>query len=156
MDGCQINRISNITNQLYHLSTLSFSKLVFRHKIRFFYFRYQIFLTFYSNRLEGKFPEISKMPNLVTLDLSFNYIGGDLPDSISNLIYLEYLNVCNNQLSGNISSLQNLNNLQTIALNNNYVSFHHITIIFPENSRNCTNKFQRDFHEDSRKFPRKF
>ncbi|XP_040381139.1 tyrosine-sulfated glycopeptide receptor 1-like [Oryza brachyantha] len=75
-----------------------------------------------SNRIEGSLdPErISKLINLVTLDVSYNLLTGELPDSISRISKLEELRVANNNFTGTLpSALSNWTSLRYIDLRSN-------------------------------------
>mmetsp|Transcript_15785 Transcript_15785/g.47378 ORF Transcript_15785/g.47378 Transcript_15785/m.47378 type:complete len:190 (-) Transcript_15785:85-654(-) len=58
-----------------------------------------------------------------TLWLSFNQLGGSIPDSIGNLQSLEQLQLFNNQLNGSIpDSIGNLSELKFLLLDTNQLS----------------------------------
>ncbi|XP_078153567.1 putative LRR receptor-like serine/threonine-protein kinase At1g56140 [Carex rostrata] len=65
--------------------------------------------------------DFSKFKNLTLLDLSFNNITGELPQSLFNLISLTYLFLGNNSLSGSLPS-EKINGLVNIDLSYNLLS----------------------------------
>ncbi|TKW37962.1 hypothetical protein SEVIR_1G083600v4 [Setaria viridis] len=77
-------------------------------------------LSFPNNQLEGSLGNISKLKNLVTLNLERNRFSGDIPDSIGELKRLEQIHLGNNNMSGELpSTLTNCTNLITIDLKSN-------------------------------------
>ncbi|KAF8685354.1 hypothetical protein HU200_043978 [Digitaria exilis] len=77
-------------------------------------------LSFPNNYLEGSLGDISRLKNLVTLNLEGNGFGGDIPDSIGELKKLEEIHLGNNDMSGELpSTLINCTNLTTIDLKSN-------------------------------------
>jgi len=80
-------------------------------------------LSFPNNQLEGSLSSISKLINLVTLDLGGNGFGGNIPDSIGELKRLEEIHLDYNHMSGDLpSTLSNCRNLITIDLKSNNFS----------------------------------
>ncbi|KAL6629148.1 hypothetical protein ACP70R_028913 [Stipagrostis hirtigluma subsp. patula] len=80
-------------------------------------------LSFPNNQLEGSLSSISRLTNLVTLDLEGNGIRGNIPDSIGELRRLEEIHLDHNQMSEELpSTLSNCTNLITIDLKNNSFS----------------------------------
>ncbi|KAL6888500.1 hypothetical protein ACP4OV_009526 [Aristida adscensionis] len=80
-------------------------------------------ISFPNNQLEGSISSISRLTNLVTLDLGGNGFGGNIPDSIGELHILEELHLNSNNMSGELpSTLSNCKNLITIDLKNNNFS----------------------------------
>ncbi|CAO2044576.1 unnamed protein product [Urochloa humidicola] len=77
-------------------------------------------LSFPNNQLEGSLGDISKLKNLVTLNLERNGFSGDIPDSIGELKRLEEIHLGNNNMSGELpSTLINCTSLITIDLKSN-------------------------------------
>uniref|UniRef100_A0A0E0HIA8 non-specific serine/threonine protein kinase n=1 Tax=Oryza nivara TaxID=4536 RepID=A0A0E0HIA8_ORYNI len=76
-----------------------------------------------SNQIEGRLdhPEcIAKLTNLVTLDLSYNLLAGELPESISQITKLEELRLIHNNLTGKLPpALSNWTSLRCIDLRSN-------------------------------------
>ncbi|VAI55569.1 unnamed protein product [Triticum turgidum subsp. durum] len=73
-----------------------------------------------NNWLEGALNGITKLTNLVTLDLGGNKISGNIPDAIGELKSLEELHLEQNHMSGELpSSLSNCTHLTTIILKGN-------------------------------------
>ncbi|XP_062218229.1 tyrosine-sulfated glycopeptide receptor 1-like [Phragmites australis] len=80
-------------------------------------------LSFPNNRLGGSLGGISKLTNLVTLDLGGNWLRGNIPDSIGQLKRLEEIHLDHNNMSGELpSTLSNCISLVTIDLKNNTFS----------------------------------
>lgn len=98
-----------------------------------------------SNKLVGGFPELGSLKNLYFLDASNNAIsgelpsyfptslvqislrnnslGGNLPESIRNLVYLQVMDLSHNQLSGPVpSTIFNHPSLQQLTLSFNQFS----------------------------------
>ncbi|KAM3240106.1 hypothetical protein ACQJBY_053659 [Aegilops geniculata] len=83
------------------------------------------YLSFRNNHLNGVLDSvhITKLRNLVTLDLGGNNFSGKIPDSIGQLKKLEELHLDNNKLSGELpSALSNCTNLVAIDLKKNNFS----------------------------------
>ncbi|VAI43929.1 unnamed protein product [Triticum turgidum subsp. durum] len=83
------------------------------------------YLSFRNNHLNGVLDgvRITKLRNLVTLDLGGNNFSGEIPDSIGQLKKLEEFHLDNNKLSGELpSALSNCTNLVAIDLKNNNFS----------------------------------
>ncbi|XP_048537170.1 tyrosine-sulfated glycopeptide receptor 1-like [Triticum urartu] len=73
-----------------------------------------------SNGLEGAINGISKLKNLITLDLGGNGLSGSIPESIGDLKRLEELHLEHNNMSGELPpALSNCTNLVTIDLKSN-------------------------------------
>ena len=66
-----------------------------------------------SNYITGEIPEcIGDLVNLNYLDLGWNQLYGEIPESIGNLTDLTYFNILYNQFSGEIpETIGNLSNL---------------------------------------------
>ncbi|CAL5023968.1 unnamed protein product [Urochloa decumbens] len=80
-------------------------------------------LSFPNNRLEGSLSGISKLVNLVTLDLGGNEFSGNIPDSIGGLNKLKEIHLDYNNMSGELpSTLSNCTSLITIDLKRNNFS----------------------------------
>jgi Leucine-rich repeat (LRR) protein len=80
-------------------------------------------LSLYDNQLEGTVHGISKLTDLVTLDLGGNDLSGNIPDSIGDLNKLEELHLYQNSMSGELpSTLSKCKNLMIIDLKINYFS----------------------------------
>ncbi|EFJ38110.1 hypothetical protein SELMODRAFT_74208 [Selaginella moellendorffii] len=76
-----------------------------------------------SNKLTGKFPRLSMrdMPMLNLLDLSFNYLTGELPAVLETSQSLVKLNLASNRLSGTLPlQLGQLQNLTDLDLSSNF------------------------------------
>lgn len=74
------------------------------------------------NMLSGNIPDsLADLSRLQALDLSFNIeLGGDIPASLGSLTQLRDLNLANNRLTGNIpDSLGNLSQLHSLGLSGN-------------------------------------
>uniref|UniRef100_A0A453ND79 Leucine-rich repeat-containing N-terminal plant-type domain-containing protein n=1 Tax=Aegilops tauschii subsp. strangulata TaxID=200361 RepID=A0A453ND79_AEGTS len=83
------------------------------------------YLSFRNNHLNGVLDgvHITKLRNLVTLDLGGNNFSGEIPDSIGQLKKLEEFHLDNNNLSGELpSALSNCTNLIAIDLKKNNFS----------------------------------
>ncbi len=80
-----------------------------------------IYLDLSLTSLEGPIPEgISKLTNLTYLDLSYNKHEGPIPEGISNLTNLNYLYLSNNELTGAIpEGFSKLTNLDSGDLGGN-------------------------------------
>ncbi|GFY92210.1 hypothetical protein Acr_08g0006060 [Actinidia rufa] len=80
-----------------------------------------IFLSVSGNQLGGEIPDsIGEMLSLQVIDLSRNHLTGRIPSSIGNCSYLKALDLGNNNLSRVIpGSLGELNQLQSLHLVNN-------------------------------------
>ncbi|XP_040376512.1 tyrosine-sulfated glycopeptide receptor 1-like [Oryza brachyantha] len=80
-------------------------------------------LSFPNNRLEESINGITKLINLVTLDLGGNKLIGSIPHSIGQLKRLEELHLNSNNMSGELpSTLSDCTNLVTIDLKSNSFS----------------------------------
>ncbi|VAI55500.1 unnamed protein product [Triticum turgidum subsp. durum] len=83
------------------------------------------YLSFRNNHLNGVLDgvHITKLRNLVALDLGGNNFSGKIPDSIGQLKKLEEFHLDNNNLSGELpSALSNCTNLVAIDLKKNNFS----------------------------------
>ncbi|KAF8685362.1 hypothetical protein HU200_043986 [Digitaria exilis] len=77
-------------------------------------------LSFPNNQIKGSLHGISKLINLVTLDLGWNELQGNIPDSIGELKRLEEIRLDYNQMSGELpSTLGACTNLRSINLMSN-------------------------------------
>ncbi|XP_010486728.1 PREDICTED: receptor-like protein 12 [Camelina sativa] len=76
--------------------------------------------------LHGRFhanSSLQNLPFLTTLDLSYNNLTGQIPDSIGNLSHLINLRLAGNHFSGRIpSSIGNLTQLTSLDLSQNQLS----------------------------------
>ncbi|KAF8685355.1 hypothetical protein HU200_043979 [Digitaria exilis] len=90
-------------------------------------------LSFQNNQLEGSLSSISKLINLVTLDLGGNGFGGNIPDSHRNIITID---LKNNNFSGELTKVNfsNLSNLKTLDL-----VWNNFTGTIPESIYSCSN-----------------
>ncbi|EEE57482.1 hypothetical protein OsJ_07743 [Oryza sativa Japonica Group] len=80
-------------------------------------------LWFPNNQLEGSIIGITKLKNLVTIDLGENRLNGSIPNSIGQLKTLEKLNLEYNNMFGELpSSLGNCTKLMTMNLGGNNLS----------------------------------
>ena len=77
-----------------------------------------------SNYLSGDIPpEFTKFVGLRFLNLSRNHLSGGIPKDIGNLVILETLDLSLNELSGSIpSSISELLSLNLLNLSNNHLS----------------------------------
>ncbi|RLN17421.1 hypothetical protein C2845_PM02G07590 [Panicum miliaceum] len=77
-----------------------------------------------SNFLSGEIPtELSNLQGLKFVNLSRNHLSGGIPKDIGNLTFLESLDLSVNQLSGPIpSSITNLMSLSSLNLSSNNLS----------------------------------
>jgi Leucine-rich repeat (LRR) protein len=75
-----------------------------------------------SNYLSGDIPpELTKLVGLRFLNLSRNCLSGGIPKDIGNLVVLETLDLSLNELSGSIpSSISELMSLNSLNLSNNH------------------------------------
>ncbi|KAI5056073.1 hypothetical protein GOP47_0029594 [Adiantum capillus-veneris] len=71
------------------------------------------------NELGGELPDTLQSPVLVELDLSTNFFTGPIPHSISSSAALRLLNISCNALSGTLPPLTHLTNLRGLYLFNN-------------------------------------
>jgi Leucine-rich repeat (LRR) protein len=76
----------------------------------------------YQNGLAGTIPDLSVLTQLITLNLGYNQLSGNIPSSLNNLSQLTVLNLKINQLDGAIPDLSNLTNLVELYLANNYLN----------------------------------
>ncbi|KAL1085059.1 hypothetical protein V6Z11_D08G024100 [Gossypium hirsutum] len=75
------------------------------------------------NKLVGPIDRIQKPSSIQEVDLSYNNIGGPIPDSIFNLVNLTRLDLSSNNLSGPIpGSIFDLVNLSSLYLSSNNLS----------------------------------
>ncbi|PRQ18575.1 putative non-specific serine/threonine protein kinase [Rosa chinensis] len=77
-----------------------------------------------SNYLVGEIPEsITRLTNLISLNLSRNNLTGKLPENFGNMQKLESLDLSRNQISGHIpTSFSSLHFLGVLDLSNNQLS----------------------------------
>ncbi|XP_042487479.1 LRR receptor-like serine/threonine-protein kinase EFR [Macadamia integrifolia] len=77
-----------------------------------------------GNYLVGEFPgAITNLVGLIVLNLSRNYISGHIPEKIANMYRLESLDISNNHLSGNIPlSMASMTYLGSLNFTNNNFS----------------------------------
>ncbi|GFQ06323.1 phytosulfokine receptor 1, partial [Phtheirospermum japonicum] len=85
---------------------------------------YVVNLDLSSNYLVGDIPpELTNLAALVSLNLSHNHLGGIIPRKIGDIKSLESLDLSGNNLSGTIpESLSKLNYLSFLSLSNNDLS----------------------------------
>ncbi|KAG0093225.1 hypothetical protein BGZ92_006887 [Podila epicladia] len=78
------------------------------------------------NGLVGLVPDIlSKLVNLMILDLSSNELEGQIPESYSNLTRLERFDIGSNKITGPFPvSVTKMINIQELVLKNNYFAGH--------------------------------
>ncbi|KAH0929951.1 hypothetical protein HID58_015678, partial [Brassica napus] len=67
-------------------------------------------------------PQLGKLTNLESLDLSHMGLPGEIPSSISSLNRLTKLDLSDNELTGTFSPLLNLSRLSSLSLSNNLLS----------------------------------
>ncbi|WCJ30145.1 Leucine-rich receptor-like protein kinase family protein [Euphorbia peplus] len=81
----------------------------------------KLYLNLSSNFLQGDLPlELSKMDMVLSIDLSSNNLSGSIPTQLGNCIALEYLNLSGNVLQGLLpSSLGKLPYLQQLDVSSN-------------------------------------
>ncbi|KAF0904564.1 hypothetical protein E2562_035458 [Oryza meyeriana var. granulata] len=75
-----------------------------------------------SNQIEGQLDptRIAKLTNLVTLDLAYNVLTGELPESIGQLTKLEELRLGHNDITGTLPpALSNWTSLRCLDLQSN-------------------------------------
>eukprot|EP01041_Mallomonas_annulata_P012046 gene12046-25242_t len=80
------------------------------------------YISFSGNMIEGQLKDesISSLIKLRQLDLSFNTLSGNIPNSFQNLTKLLDLNLSGNKFTGILpNSISNLTNLKTLKLYNN-------------------------------------
>ncbi|KAJ8442038.1 hypothetical protein Cgig2_007876 [Carnegiea gigantea] len=77
-----------------------------------------------NNKLEGPIPDgVSNLTDLVFLNLSQNRLNGSITPKISQLTSLQFLDLSNNQLGGEIpTSLSKVSSLEILDLSNNNLS----------------------------------
>ncbi|GAB4825872.1 hypothetical protein Ancab_040342 [Ancistrocladus abbreviatus] len=78
-----------------------------------------------SNNLYGSFPDITRFPSLIELDISHNQLTGSLPEDFGQLSNLDFLYMSSNLLVGIISEvhLSNLSRLKSLDLSFNNIAF---------------------------------
>ncbi|CAN6237163.1 unnamed protein product [Urochloa humidicola] len=80
-------------------------------------------LSFPNNQLKGSLSNISKLKNLITLNLEGNGFVGNIPSSIGELQRLKRIHLDSNNMSGEVPlTLSNCTNLITIDLKRNNFS----------------------------------
>ncbi|KAL6603595.1 hypothetical protein ACP70R_043956 [Stipagrostis hirtigluma subsp. patula] len=73
-----------------------------------------------SNQIQGSLERIAKLTNLVRLNLAYNALTGELPESISQLPKLEELRLGHNNLTGTLPpALSNWTGLRCLDLRSN-------------------------------------
>ncbi|ORX45224.1 L domain-like protein [Piromyces finnis] len=86
-------------------------------------FEQLISLSLKNNKISGSLPDLSKLTNLKSLDLSENKFEGDIPNTYASLTNLNTLILSNNHLSGTLPEwINSLNNLEILWINDN--NFH--------------------------------
>lgn len=76
-----------------------------------------------STNSNGELPqELGLLSGLKTLDLSGNFITGEIPDHYYDLSYLQILRLKQNSLSGQLQSFKNLESLRALDLSKNEFS----------------------------------
>ncbi|TXG54029.1 hypothetical protein EZV62_019285 [Acer yangbiense] len=77
-----------------------------------------------NNNINGTIPqELTQLTQLLYLNLSSNLLSGKIPFTIGGLFNLETLDLSNNNIGGLIpTELRNCSNLNTLALNNNIIN----------------------------------
>lgn len=77
-------------------------------------------LSFKSNNLTGRIPDMSRLVNLKSLYLNHNRLNGKFPDSLSSLHRLKIIVLSGNSLSGEIpANLVNVTRLYALLLDGN-------------------------------------
>ncbi|KAG2286051.1 hypothetical protein Bca52824_045655 [Brassica carinata] len=94
--------------------TLNANSSLFRlHHLRYLVLSHNYFDSF------PFLPQLGKLTNLESLDLSHMGLPGELPSSISSLNRLTKLDLSDNELTGTFSPLLNLSRLSFLSLSNN-------------------------------------
>jgi hypothetical protein len=89
-----------------------------------------------NDYLKGQFPDLSCSTFLRILDLSYCFLRGPIPLSLSNLTYLTSLRLIENNLEGSIpSSLLTHPHLTSLSLKNNLLISGQIRNVFPQSNR---------------------
>lgn len=90
-------------------------------------------------------PEISRLDNLLILDLNYNKLQGSLPDGIYNMVQLRQLDINHNEFTGQISPrIGNLVNLRFIQVDNNRFEGN-----IPREIVNSVDLVTADFHRNN-------
>ncbi|CDP10226.1 unnamed protein product [Coffea canephora] len=77
-----------------------------------------------NNKITGLPSDFWSLGSLKSLNLSFNYLSGDLPSNIGNFGQLEILDLSSNQFSGSIpEAISSLGSLQVLKLDRNGFEF---------------------------------
>lgn len=77
-----------------------------------------------NNKITGLSSDFWSLGSLKSLNLSFNYLSGDLPSNIGNFGQLEILDLSSNQFSGSIpEAISSLGSLQVLKLDRNGFEF---------------------------------
>ncbi|PRP78638.1 hypothetical protein PROFUN_13512 [Planoprotostelium fungivorum] len=71
-----------------------------------------------NNDLSGTLSNISGAVNLVSIDISSNFLGGNF-DALNRLTNLNYVNLSHNQMSGSVVAIQGLSSLLMVDLSSN-------------------------------------
>ncbi|RVW99313.1 putative leucine-rich repeat receptor-like protein kinase [Vitis vinifera] len=159
LSGCHLSHFPQYSNPFVNLTSVSLIDLSnnnFNTTLPGWLFNISTLMDLYLNgaTIKGPIPRVNlgSLRNLVTLDLSFNYIGseaielvnglstytnnslewlnlgynqfgGQLPDSLGLFKNLKYLNLMNNSFVGPFpNSIQHLTNLEILYLIENFIS----------------------------------
>ncbi|ESR51300.1 hypothetical protein CICLE_v10033325mg, partial [Citrus x clementina] len=103
------------------------------------------------NHITGEIKELTNafsacnVSTLETLDLASNKLGGNLPDSLGNLLCLEYLGLSENSFLGSLpTSIGNLSHLRAL-----YLSFNVMSRIISENIGQLSEPYMLDLYGNS-------
>ena len=89
-------------------------------------------ISLYGNHLTGTLPEsISDLDHMRWIDIANNNIGGELPASIGNLSNLQSLSVYNNEFSGSLpASISGMSQLKELLASSNLFSGNFPELVF--------------------------